>query len=68
MQSSTRYTRLTRWLKMSSMSWRNVPFEWKNREEEGWREGVERCGRIMISNRSQGEVEPKGTKEGQTEE
>lgn len=40
MQRGTRHARLTRWLKMFSMSWRNVPFEWKNREEEeDWRGG-----------------------------
>lgn len=45
-----------------SMSCRNVPFEWKNREEEGWRGGAGRCGRIMIRNRRQGEAEPEGTR------
>lgn len=39
MQRGTRHARLTCWLKMFSMSWRNVPFEWKNREEEDWRGG-----------------------------
>lgn len=59
MQSGTRHGRLTRWLEMFTMSWRNVPFEWKNREEGGEGGG---CGRIMISKKRQGEAEPEGTR------
>ena len=52
---------------MIPLHWKNMSFEWKNREEEGWKGCILMyTGRILISNRRQRGAAHKRTKQGQT--